>query len=170
MVAHCRELIGEDTGAILSVADEYFMPLVLRPSAIHRPAHAPCTIPDMDKNDMTVCALENLGDAGQLPIVSALPSSSGCVLNLAKRLRESEVGLDAFLNSVKIWNKPVQVLLSLPSISGAQMALSNFLKRFVDQGALPDANFGVCPAGEEHDFLDAMVEAGLAEHTASQFI
>lgn len=41
---HLRDVSSEDNSQVVSIANQFLMPLLLRPSAVHRPVHAPCTV------------------------------------------------------------------------------------------------------------------------------
>lgn len=155
----------------MSFAGEYLMPLLLRPSAIRRPAHGPGTMVDMDMNDIMFSCLRDEGHEDDLPIVSALPTSQAKVLNLAQQLMDA--GMDALedlLKDIKVWRKPSQVLLSLPGVVASRVALSSLLTRMFEAYAVPGADFGIGPTTQELDIVEVMIAKNFAEETVPVLI
>ena len=165
-VNHVRQVCGDDPGAVLSLRDGFWAPVILRPSAIHKVSHAPLAIASMNKNDILVSKLENFGTA-DAPTVSALsegPRSE--VLNLCSCAHD--MGLDAFLSSTRLWRKQGEVCVSVPSIEGVPDAhVAGLVQRMVKEHALSDCVNGVVPArgSEEEAALRGLVHEGFAEET-----
>ena len=161
-----RQICEKDPGAVLSIRDELFMPLISRPGAIHRPSHAPCTIPHMQKNDMLVTKLKNVGDA-TVPCVSALSGVGSQIVNLCTVA--VEMGLDNFLSQTQVWRRPSKVMLSLPGMPNdiSQVELSRVLTYMVENQALPDFNKGVGfrACSRDHQILERLIEKEYATET-----
>ena len=159
-IAYVRSTCAQDSSAVLSIEDRFYAPLILRPSGIRQPSHAPCTIAAMGKHDILVTRLENFG-------VSALPDGPGGeVLNLCEHV--NTLGLDAFLAKTQLWRRPGNVQLALPGIEGASPAdVCQLLERMVESNALAGCNFGVVPVrgSREELALQALLEEGLAEES-----
>ena len=95
-----RDIRDEDPSQVMSVSGKFFMPLILRPSAIHRPLHAPCTMRDRSKNEMIVSVLANTGPANA-PVVSAMHDTSE-TQSLLLLPYVQDLGLDGFLQGVSV--------------------------------------------------------------------
>ena len=167
--SHVRSMCAEDTGLMLSIQDKFYAPIMLRPAGIHRPSHAPCTIAAMSKNDILVVRVDNQGSA-QAPVVSALATSSGGeTLNLCTQAQD--MGLDSFLNEVRVWRKPGQIQLSLPEVAGvSSKEVSCLVQRMVDEHALPGCQLGLIPTEAELPALQALQNEGWAEDAPHGYI
>ncbi|OLP96838.1 hypothetical protein AK812_SmicGene20863 [Symbiodinium microadriaticum] len=162
--AHVRSVCAADASLVLSVGRNLYAPLVLRPSGIHQPAHAPCTIATMNKNDMLLVRLPNEGTA-EAPVVSALSEGEGAEpVNLCGIARS--MGVDAFLQNVQLWQKPSQVQLCCPDVTEELPAadVSCLLQKMVDDHAMEGCTFGVIPfaGSREERALEVLVAKGLA--------
>lgn len=121
---YLRDRCVEDEGQVLSIGDKFYMPLLLRPSSIHRPAHAPCAMSIPQKNDVVMSVLPNSG-ATAGPIVPSVHQTATETVSLLRSIES--LGLSKFLEEFKWWSKSGSVLLCLPDIEGVDAALTSRL-------------------------------------------
>ena len=76
--AFVQESCEGDRSRVFSIGDMFFTPLVLRPSAIRRPRHAPGVQADVGRGDMLVSVLQHdaASEGPQSPFVSPLQSET----------------------------------------------------------------------------------------------
>ena len=70
-----RDRSCENPGQVFSIAEKFFMPLILRPASIHRPVHAPGIVASGHKNEIVISVLSNSGSQSA-PMVSAMHDSA----------------------------------------------------------------------------------------------
>ena len=141
-----REASTHDPSQVVSLGDKFFMPLMLRPSSIHQPAHAPGTLTARAKNDMIVSVLANVG-APELPIVSAMHDAASTE-SFSVLPHVVELGLDTFLETFRFWSKPEKVLLSLPSVAdGHAVQVAKVLEYLTERGCFDSKSAAVRAVG-----------------------
>lgn len=110
-----------------------FTPVLLQPSQMKRPVHAPCTLKNFQRNDLIVTLFENRGSA-QKPVVSSIVVGRSETLSM-QSLVES-LGISACLSSLQLWRKSGGVKYILPLMGGE---VSKLLELMVQHGALPNS-------------------------------
>ncbi|CAK9110214.1 Uncharacterized protein SCF082_LOCUS51195 [Durusdinium trenchii] len=136
-----RDKCSEDQSQVVSLKDKFLMPLLLRPSGIHRPSHAPGAAKPPRKNDVIVCILANSGSF-EAPVVSAMPDSATETLHLLDHIATQ--GIDSFLEDFKLWEKPNSVLLGLPCSTAENLQpVSQLLTFLTDLSCFASTNAAV---------------------------
>ena len=135
---YLRDRCSEDEGQVLSISDKLYMPLLLRPSSIHRPAHAPCAMSAPQKNDIVMSVLPNSGQPAA-PIVPSVHQTSTETVSLLRSIES--LGLSKFLEEFKLWETSGSVLLCLPGTEGVDAALtSRLLQHLTECSAFKSAS------------------------------
>lgn len=131
-----RDAASECPGEVFSVKQggeglTFFTPVLLSPSLLRQPLHAPCTVKQFSSTDMVISKLENRGSTKK-PCVSIVRSGPAEVLSLKPII--DDIGVDAFLAGLCLWSKSGKLKYSLPLLGGRLHAL---LAEMIDHGALP---------------------------------
>ena len=140
---------ANEPGVILSVRTgnneetKFFTPVVMHPSLIHRPIHAPSTLQSYSPTDMIIAVLENRGVAK--PVVPAM--ACGAVETLSLQALVEACGVDKFLKHLLSWSKGGALKYSLPMMRGH---VSGLLQRMIEHGAVPSVGQAlVIPEGSD---------------------
>ena len=138
-----RDRCDEDPSQVVCIGNKFFMPLILRPSSIHRPAHAPgSTGVRGDKNEMLVSVLSNSGTE-DAPTVSAMHDARSETLLLRSYI--SEQGLSTFLENFRFWSKPNSLLLTLPGTTALPIVMSELLTHLTSRACFDSKSAAVVP-------------------------
>ena len=139
----------------------FWTPIILQPSAVRRPRHAPGTVKAFRPLDMLVSSLENQGEA-QRPIVDALCLGEKLTMNFLDCA--VQVGITNFLDGFCVW-PTTEVLNSLPSVRAADQAVMRSVStKLLRAGAMPGGTIWVTAelfSRAEHDVLEQMSQQGL---------
>eukprot|EP00439_Symbiodinium_sp_Y106_P042972 s6775_g5.t1 len=137
-----RDRSCENPGQVFSIAEKFFMPLILRPASIHRPVHAPGIVASGHKNEIVISVLSNSGSF-----------------------------LEGFLKDFLLWSKPDSVLLTLP-VDADQPLVSEMLNCLTSQSCFESTSAAVRPRGAKlpstlHVTAGILQQAGFLGHNDS---
>ena len=145
----------------------FFTILLPRPSAIHRPLHAACTMPSLDRRDIVVQTFKNLGSP-DAPVVPAVMAPTSVVAS-SGTLLQGLVGADVqeLQRRAYIWKREGLIKYVLPGTDGimGSEGVSACISRMLEAGALPKAAGSYAPLEDELHLLEHMCKQGFAEQS-----
>ena len=167
LAADCvRNVAWETPGSVFSIKEagheltakfKWFSPVLLQPSLLKQPAHAPGTLQDYQRNDVVVTVFANQGSP-EKPVVSAIVLGKNEVLSFQSVVQS--LGIDQFLESFCLWSKSGDVRYVLPLLGGQ---VSKVLRKMVECGALPKACARFAAAESESSAMESLLSAGYVE-------
>ena len=158
-----RDIAWRDPGSVFSIeapSDQrlkLFTPVLLQPSLIKRPAHAPCTMKDFDRNDLVTTVCENRGTPAR-PVVSAICLGKAETLSMLSVVQS--LGIDKFFQCLKQWSKCGSVQYVLPLMGGD---VSKLLSHMIQHGALPKASQSFVPSPAHIPSMQTLVSYRFAQ-------
>lgn len=168
LVSDCvRDLAWSDPGRVFSIVLKQgdvevlklFTPVLLQPSQMRRPVHAPCTLKSFQRNDIIVTLFENRGTRAK-PLVSSVVVGRSEVMSIGP-LVES-MGIDQLLQSLWCWSKHGHIKYVLPLMGGE---VSKLLWSMMQHGAFPKTEQSFVPPEKETPSMEALVSNRFAKET-----
>ncbi|CAE7033133.1 unnamed protein product [Symbiodinium sp. CCMP2592] len=171
--AFVQESCEEDQSRVFSIGDMFFTPLVLRPSAIRRPRHAPGVQADVGRGDMLVSVLQHdaASEGPHSPFVSPLQPEAH-KLNLETKVEE--MGVSGFLEGFRSWQMSSSRHFTLPLPANVRVdasELSVLVTEMLDKDCLAGRS-GILlrPSQEQTRLLQQCEACGVAEQSKGGWI
>ena len=157
----------EESSCVLAIGDDFFDPLMLRPSSIRKPREAPGTKQLVQAGDMLLLPLRSYIE--EQPLVAILLSGAARKLNFQEQIET--MGLERFLQDFKVWQKSSlrRFMLPLPlEFDVDASVLSDIISKMLDGDCLPGRPGVFRSSQPEHDAVLAFCkDVGFMEYSGT---
>ncbi|CAE7317760.1 unnamed protein product [Symbiodinium sp. CCMP2592] len=164
-----REVAHEQPGTMFSIhagpdqGTRFFTPVLLNPSGLRRPVHAPCTLHEYAPTDMLVTVCENRGSV-ERPLVNAMSAGSTETLSMQQLLAACD-DMHSFVKELRVWSRGGGLKYCLPLLGGG---VSTLLQTLLDHGAVPGKGRALAVQdGAREGSLQMLQGSGYVDHSAA---